>query len=893
MMKSSVETSSFLAVALENEYFDLRDLVLCFGTCRTWKRVLQVRGFRYGAAWLCATLGRGKDPRDLACRIRELHPWSAARRLDVADQVVRFLLRHEEGIKGQMARAAQEESTSTREADRERRWAQRAYQEPDDSFLSQSIKAMRWIWKGRLIHQRVGKPGYHCCMGLWCESNGEDKCGEAVRISLDGKLLAQCGRVVKDEQGVGVEKFTVVVRDIHRGEQCREMPIHKGKITCLAFSHDSKLLASGGEDEMVHVTDESGAIVYTLQGHAGRVICVAWMPDNSLITTGSHDALVRVWDCHGRAKYSLARHTTQVHLVAATIDGSMLASCSRSRKDRLRTCLILWDMTTCPPESKCTFDVFCTECMAWSPDGTKLAIGYELRPVEIRNRCGERMFVWDGGHINMVGSQCQCWPPGQDEYIPNANCPVKGPCFSTVSAIAFSRDGKTVALCQAGDTKESSVIRALDVENMQEKGFFLDSHAARGAEYMAFLPDGCTLVTVRKELQKRLAAVKVALWDAHDAHAHVIQPWPTSRIISVDLSPDGAMAATCSRRIWPSRAMWMTPPIGPDELLVTLWDTHTGLVKHTLQAQKGRVLKAVFNHDGSMIASSSEDADLCFWANILDSEPEKYHMQLQTPAVLITWSPDGQMLACTGDPRGVLILNKRGERQQMIRPRSDAPTQGALQHHFIMCMCWVTQNNTSSNNPMLAVAFEEHMVGIWDAVTGSLLRSIKCFSDLLQGLCCSEAGLLSCCDVYSSDNDENDSDSEPKNCEVMIWNLNEDRDRFTQRPEYWYVDNVNLCAWMKAMRKSSVRQAQGMDIGRGGRVAAKKEHMAVYDDKTHNVGVVEVVHVDRLEDGDGELQEHTRVLHSRVAEFGATCQVTDISCVGSLIAASCVDGQVN
>ena len=64
----------------------------------------------------------------------------------------------------------------------------------------------------------------------------------------------------------------------------------------IAFSPDSRLLASGSEDHTIKLWDvASGNKVRTLSGHSDSVNCVAFSPDGRWLASGGADANVLLW----------------------------------------------------------------------------------------------------------------------------------------------------------------------------------------------------------------------------------------------------------------------------------------------------------------------------------------------------------------------------------------------------------------------------------------------------------------------------------------------------------------------------------------------------------------------------------------------------------------------
>jgi WD40 repeat protein len=101
---------------------------------------------------------------------------------------------------------------------------------------------------------------------------------------------------------------------------------HTGWVWSVAFSPDSKTLASGSWDETIKLWEvATGKEQATLKGHVGRVLSVAFSPDGKTLASGSGDSTIKLWDMvTGKNTATLKGHTNAVYSVAFSPDGKTL-----------------------------------------------------------------------------------------------------------------------------------------------------------------------------------------------------------------------------------------------------------------------------------------------------------------------------------------------------------------------------------------------------------------------------------------------------------------------------------------------------------------------------------------------------------------------------------------
>ncbi len=164
---------------------------------------------------------------------------------------------------------------------------------------------------------------------------------------------------------------------------------HKSWVNALTYRPDGEGVASVSSDNEVWYNPSIGKLI-TVRPQIGEVRSVAFTPDSKLLATGTRYGVTKVWDNNGDEVASLkGKHTGDVWGVAFSHDGRTLAV-GDGDWDKLSD-VVLWDTTTWKERArlKQTNEVL---CIAFHPTKAILAAGSRDKTVK----------VWDLSELRKV-----------------------------------------------------------------------------------------------------------------------------------------------------------------------------------------------------------------------------------------------------------------------------------------------------------------------------------------------------------------------------------------------------------------------------------------------------------------------------------------------------------
>ncbi|KAL4860467.1 hypothetical protein BDV12DRAFT_205020 [Aspergillus spectabilis] len=497
----------------------------------------------------------------------------------------------------------------------------------------------------------------------------------SVAFSPNSRLLAS---------GSGDE--TVRLWDTVTGNLQQILEGHSGSVDSVAFSPDGLLLASGSGDETVRLWDTAtGNLQHVLNSHTGSVYSVAFSPNSRLLATGSHDKIVRLWDtATGDLQQSLNGHSGLVYSLAFSPDCRLLASGSGDETVRL------WDMVMGNLQQTLNSHSGSVYSLAFSPDGQLLASGSRDGTVQL----------WDTvtGDLQQTLSSYPSWVQSV-AFLPDGRLLASGSHDETVQlwdtatgglkqifnghsglvdAVAFSPDGLLLA---SGSRDETVRLWDMTMGGLQQT---LDGHSS-WVQSVAFSPNGLLLASGSYDNTVRF-------WDRASGDLQQTLEGHSGSVDLVAFSPNSRLLAS-----------------GSYDKTVRLWDTATGGLRHILKGHSGWIQSVAFSPDGLLLASGSSDETVRLW----DTATGNLQHVLNSYTGLVysvAFSPDNQLLATGSHDKIVQLWDiATGDLQQSLHGHSGPVYSVAF----------------SPDSWLLASGSDDKTVRLWDTATGGLQQILS------------------------------------------------------------------------------------------------------------------------------------------------------------------------
>jgi WD40 repeat protein len=271
---------------------------------------------------------------------------------------------------------------------------------------------------------------------------------------------------------------------------------HKNAVQSLAFSPDSKTLATGGEDQMIYLWDiATGETILSLTCQSKPVRYLSFSPDGSLILSAAGTSIT-LWNLSGQPVRNFPGNVTHVWNVIFSPDGSRIYSTSLQEK------FSMWDTETA--EKVAAFEGHTRTVLAVdaSSDGSLLASG----------SLDQNIIIWDAVTKTPLRTI-------------NAHA-------GNIYSVCFSPDNRFLVSASLDETA-----KIWDVAT----GRIV--HLLAGHEYSVmqarYSPDGSYIITASYDRTARLweAATGKSLYTFSD-HSDVVN--------ATEFSPDGNFIATAS-----------------------------------------------------------------------------------------------------------------------------------------------------------------------------------------------------------------------------------------------------------------------------------------------------------------------------------------------------------
>jgi eukaryotic-like serine/threonine-protein kinase len=468
----------------------------------------------------------------------------------------------------------------------------------------------------------------------------------ALAFSADSKWLATgCATDGNADDRKGQEG-EVKVWDVGTGKELISLPQQWHSVGALAFHPKTGELAVGSTNGLVTRWDPmtGKATNRPLWENGGGILTLAYRQDGAWLASGGVDRSVTLLNLKDEKVRAIRGHTGPVNAVAFDLPSNYL--CTASSDGNVK----LWDLAD-PGDYVTTHG---GSRVAFHPKATMLAImgadielvdaatGKHLRTLKRDNDMDRPVAIAFDATGDRLASG---WQDGMIRIQNPSNgrkiLVLKGH-EGHVGAVTFSpaSDG---LLASVGD---DGVIRLWDQAGREVRKLSPSQKSAdRQLAGLAFSPDG-----------KRLASCGwdglIRLWDPASGRALATLKGSPHRVTAVAFHPDGLrLASLQDAPTTPDRTLG-------EETMVKLWDLGSGQELSGIQGNTGEFSAIAFSPDGRRLVAGSRQSKIKFWDVVAGHEVFEISLfalfSKLNLAHDLAFSPDGLTLATASDSMTLL-----------------------------------------------------------------------------------------------------------------------------------------------------------------------------------------------------------------------------------------------
>ena len=511
-------------------------------------------------------------------------------------------------------------------------------------------------------------------------------------LALLGKLEGHEGPIIalawsSDSRQLATASWDATIRlwDIDTGET---IGIFSGEteFTDIAWSPDDNIIAASQWDENIQLFDvASGQPREQLIGHEEAVTHLAWSTDGRFLASSGFDNTVRLWDVNRSALIQTHPNVENVSCLDWSPNSQYVAVC-----DQVKSEVVVFNVDKETIQSTISNHEYGVYAIAWNPENNRLATGggdNEIRqwnpetgeeiarPIELDNSAAALTWLNATQLVIVNHTSTLAIYDTRDNDITDILWDYAGP----INDLALLSNDDWIATAH-----EDSTVRIWDEDSLQE---LLLGHNY-GVQAVAISPDGERLASASGD-------ATLHLWDTDDwEEIAVVDVWEQieSSLSSLAWSPDGTVIA-----------------LGDIDGGLHIWQADTGDEARSWSIHDGIVYRVAWSPDGQRLATASDDGRVRIW----DSQSEALLHDLSAhmgEVIDVAWSPDGQQVVSASLDGTVRIwdANTGNERQQLIG-----------HNDLVLSVAW------SPNGEWIASGGGDSQIRIWQADSGRQLQILS------------------------------------------------------------------------------------------------------------------------------------------------------------------------